>query len=113
MALGGRHLFGSIDDVRVTFVEKGVDESRSAFLKKLLEHNGFEVFVKEDKRKTEDDPQLYTVAVSDMVFNPTIWVFQRRLKTFDGKKVTQDFWNQVTEDAAPQYWNNGTPDESL
>jgi len=48
-----------------------------------------------------------------MVFNPTIWVFQRKLKTFDGHKVTQDYWNQRTEDTKPQYWNNGTPDESL
>ncbi len=106
-------MFGSIEDTRVTFVEKGVDENRSGFLKKLLEHNGFEVIIQEDKRKTEEDPQLYTVAVTDMVFNPTIWVFQRKLKTFDGHKVTQDYWNQLTEDTHPQYWNNGTPDESL
>jgi len=111
MALGGRHMFGSIDDVRVTFVEKGADEDRSSFLKKLLEHNGFEVLIQEDKRKTEEAAQLYTIGVTDMVFNPTIWVFQRRLTTFDGKKVTQDYWNQVTEDSAPQYWNNGTPED--
>ena len=66
----------------------------------------------EDKKKIEEDPQLYTVGVTDMVFNPTVWVFQRRLKTFAGHKVTQDYWNQQTEDTAPQYWNNGTPDKS-
>lgn len=87
-------------------------KDRSLFLKKLLEHNGFEVLIKEDKRKTEEDPQLYTVGVTDMVFNPTIWVFQRRLETFDGHKVTQDYWNQLTEDSAPQYWNNGTLEDS-
>ena len=42
-----------------------------------------------------------------MVFNPTIWVFQRKLKTFDDHKVTQDYWNQQDENTAPQYWNNG------
>ncbi|RLD28780.1 MAG: hypothetical protein DRI75_05555 [Bacteroidetes bacterium] len=107
MALAGKHMFGSIEDTRVTFVEKGVDENRRDFLKKLLEYNGFEVITQEDKRKTEEDSQLYTVAVTDMVFNPTIWVFQRKLKTFDGHRVTQDYWNQQTKKTKPQYWNNG------
>jgi hypothetical protein len=107
MGLSGKHTFGSIGETRVTFVEKGVDENRRDFLKKLLEHNGFEVVIDEAKRKTEEDPQLFTVAVTDMVFNPTIWVFQRKLKTFDGHKVTQDYWNQKTEDTNPHYWNNG------
>ena len=106
MALSGKHAFGSIGETRVTFVEKGVDENRRDFLKKLLEHNGFQVILEESKRKTEEDPQLYTVAVTDMVFNPTIWVFERKLKTFDGHKVTQDYWNQKTEDTNPHYWKN-------
>ncbi len=106
MALAGKHMFGSIEDTRVTFVEKGVDKSRSVFLKKLLEHNGFEVLIQEDKRKTEEDPQLYTVAVTDMVFNPTIWIYERKLRTFDGHKVTADYWNQLTEDTHPQYWKS-------
>ena len=106
-------MFGSIEETRVTFVEKGVTEDRCAFLKKLLEHNGFVVFVQEGKKKAEEDPQLYTIGVTDMVFNPTIWIFQRRLQTFDGHKVTQDYWNQETEDTAPQYWNNGGPNDSF
>ena len=111
MALSGKHLFGSIEDIRVTFVEKGVSADRKEFLKKLLEYNGFEVLIQEDKRKTEEDPQLYTVGVTDMVFNPTVWIFQRKLETFDGHKVTQGYWNQETEDAKPQYWNNGRSKE--
>ena len=107
MALTGRHLFGSIDEKRVTFVEKGVTAERCEFLIKLLEHNGFEVLVEEDKKKNEEDPQLFTVAVTDMVFNPTIWVYQRKLETLDGHKVTRAYWEQETEDAKPQYWNNG------
>jgi hypothetical protein len=106
MVLEGKHSFGSIGDTRVTFVEKGVDEKRRDFLKELLEHNGLEVIIEEEKRKTEDDPQLYTVAVTDMVFNPTIWVFQRRLKTKDGRIVSQDYWLQKTEETKPQYWKN-------
>ncbi len=100
-------MFGSIDETRVTFVEKGVSGDRRDFLKKLLEYNGFEVIIQEDKKKAEEEPQLYTVAVTDMVFNPTIWVFERKLKTLDGHKVTQDYWNQKTQSTNPHYWNNG------
>jgi len=107
MALAGKHQFGSIGETRVTFVEKKIEGARKDFLKRLLEHNGFEVIIQEEKRASEDVPQLYTVGVTDMVFNPTIWIFQRKLRTFDGRRVTQDYWNQKTEDAAPQYWNNG------
>jgi len=106
MALAGKHLFGSIDDTRVTFVEKKIDEDRKNFLKDLLELNGFKVVIQEEKRKTDEDPQLYTIGVTDMTFNPTVWVFERRLKTADGHKVTQDYWNQVGTDTNPHYWKN-------
>ena len=106
MALTGKHSFGSIGETRVTFVEKKVDENRRDFLKKLLEHNGFEVIIEEEKRKTEEEPQLYSVAVTDMVFNPTIWVYERKMKTFDGHKVTPDYWEQRSKETNPQYWRS-------
>lgn len=106
MSLAGKHTFGSIGDTRVTFVEKKITEERKDFLQKLLEYNGFEVIIAEEKRKTEEEPQLYTVGVTDMVFNPTIWVFERKLKTINGRKVTQDYWNQKTEETNPKYWKN-------
>ncbi|TBW28646.1 hypothetical protein [Gramella sp. KN1008] len=104
MALEGKHSFGSIDDIRVSFIEKKIDEDRKEFLKKLLEHNSFEVIVQEEKRKNEDEPQLYTVGVTDITFNPVIAVYERKLRTFDGHKVTPEFWNQESEKTAPQYW---------
>ena len=106
MTFSGKHLFGSIDDTRVTFVEKKVDVNRKDFLLKILEHNNFEVIIQEEKRRSEEDPQLYTVGVTDMVFNPTIYIFQRRLQTLDGKKMNQDYWFQRSEEAKPQYCKN-------
>jgi len=107
MGLEGKHMFGSIGEQRVTFVEKKITVERLDFLKQLLEVNGFEVLVDEDKRKSEEDPQLYTIGVTDMVFNPTVYIFQRRLKTLDGKHiVNQEYWNQISEDPKPQYWKN-------
>ncbi len=56
MALTGKHSFGSIGETRVTFVEKGVEEIRKNFLKKLLEHNGFEVLIDKKEIKIEEQP---------------------------------------------------------
>jgi hypothetical protein len=107
MALAGKHQFGAIDDKRVTFVEKGIDENRMQFLKTLLEHNGFEVLIAEKKKKNEEDPTMYDLGVTDMIFNPTIWIFERKLKTPDGRIVNQKYWEQKTEDdLKPQYWEN-------
>jgi len=107
MGLEGKHQFGSIGEQRVTFVEKKIEKERIDFLKSLLEANGLEVIIEELKRKTEEEPQLFNIGVTDMVFNPTVYVFQRRLKTIDGKHiVNQDYWNQISEDAKPQYWKN-------
>jgi len=107
MPLEGKHSFGSIGETRVTFVEKKIDQDRMTFLKKLLEHNGFEVLVEEEKRNSEEDTQLYTLGVTDMVFNPTVYVFERKLNTFDGRKVTQDYWMQRSENTNPHYWSDG------
>ncbi len=104
--LAGKHQFGDIDGTRVTFVEKGTTEERMKFLKELLEHNGFEVLVKEKPPRKEEDPITYDVGVTDMIFNPTIWVYERKLKTPDGRIVTQQYWDMETEDTSPQYWEN-------
>ncbi len=113
MTIQAKHQFGEIDGTRVTFVEKKVDSERKEFLMALLEHNGFEVVIKEEPIKKEGDPQLYTVAVTDMVFNPVIWIYQRRMRTPDGKIVTPAYWEQRAEDTKPQYWEEKTPKEPI
>ena len=107
MELAGKHAFGSIGDTRVTFIEKKIDQARLDFLKELLKFNGFETVIDELKRKTEEEPQLYNLGVTDMTFNPTVWVFERRLKSLDGKHaVTPNYWKQLTTDTNPKYWKN-------
>ena len=101
----GKHQFGTLEEKRVTFVEKKIDAARVQFLKELLEFNGYEVVVGEDKRKNEEDPITYSLGVTDLVFNPVIAVYQRKLKTKDGRKVTPDFWNQITGKTEPNYWD--------
>ena len=106
MSFSGKHQFGALEETRVTFIEKKTTKERVDFLKDLLEFNGYEVLVEELKRKTDEDPQLYNLAVTDMTFNPTIAVYQRILKTKDGHIVTPDYWNQLAITTNPNYWDS-------
>jgi hypothetical protein len=103
--LKGKHTIKEIDGVRCTVVEKKIEQERVDFLTHLLKTNGFEVRTLEEKRKTEEDAQTYLLGVTDLVFNPVIWVYERKLKTADGKKVTADYWNQKTKNLEPNYWD--------
>ena len=103
--LHGKHKIKEIDESRCTIVEKNASKERVDFLKKILEFNGYEVKYQEEKRKDEDDPVTYIIGVTDMILNPVIAVYQRILKTPEGKKITADYWNQKTEDTEPNYWN--------
>jgi hypothetical protein len=100
----GKHQFGDLDGQSVTFVEKNISAERAAFLKTLLEYNNIPVIVKENPGATEADPVTFTVATPDLVFNPVIYVYQRRLRTPDGRKVTPAYWRQETTSTKPEYW---------
>ena len=106
MSMPIKHEFGKLKDgdALVTFVEKNTSEARKDFLKNLLEHNNFEVLVEENEAKEEGAENTYTVAVTDLIFNPVIWVYDRKLLTTDGKIVNEDYWMQRNEDFVPQYW---------
>lgn len=103
--LKGKHKIKEIDEVRCTIVEKNASKERVSFLKELLEFNGYEVKYQEEKRKDENDPITYIIGVTDMVLNPVIAVYQRILKTPEGKKITADYWNQKTKKTDPNYWS--------
>lgn len=106
MALNkGKHLVEEIDGVRCTVVEKAITPERAEFLKNLLELNGYEV-----KTATETDPATMKLGVTDILFNPVIDVYERRLKSPSGKKVTPAYWLQQSEDESEtevNYWNKG------
>ncbi len=106
MALNkGKHIVEEVNGVRCTIVEKGIDGKRAAFLKELLEHNQFEVHLQEDKKEDDSAPATMTLGVTDLIFNPVIAVYQMRLKTRDGKKVSPAFWNQWSKKQVDnRYW---------
>ena len=104
MALNkGKHLVEEIDGVRCTVVEKGITSERAQFLKKILVLNGYDV-----KIDTDVATETIKLGVTDILFNPIIDVYERRLKSPSGKKVTPAYWlqesNKETE-AEVNYWN--------
>ncbi len=104
MALKAKHTVEEINGVRCTVVEKGASASRIDFLKNLLGFNKFDVQVTQDKKETEDAPTLFTVGVTDLVFNPVIAVYEMSLKTPDGKRVSPAYWDQKETEIVDQYW---------
>jgi hypothetical protein len=103
MALNkGKHVVEEIDGVRCTVVEKGITPERAAFLKKLLELNGLMV-----KTAEEADTATIKLGVTDILFNPIIDVYERRLISPSGKKVTPAYWLQESDketEAEVNYW---------
>ena len=104
MTLKAKHIVEEINGTRCTVVEKGTTADRVDFLKKLLEFNKFEVIVAADA-VVEGSPALFTIGVTNLVFNPVIAVYELSLKTTDGKKVSPAYWNQYSTDSVDEYWD--------
>jgi hypothetical protein len=104
MALNkGKHIVEEIDGTRCSVVEKGDTAERVEFLKNLLEFNGYTV-----KTVAEADALTFKIGVTDMIFNPVVDVYERRLKTKSGKRVTPAYWLQESDketDAEVNYWS--------
>ena len=121
----GKHIEKEMNGVRVRVVEDGASKDRMEFLKGLLEHNNFEVLTEEnvpkpplapkpddqdnnepnDKSLQEPTEPTWIIGVTDIVLNPVVAVYNRELKTLDGKRVTPDYWNQLTNKTEPNYWD--------
>jgi hypothetical protein len=106
MALNkGKHIVEEIDGIRCTLVENGVTPERLDFLKKLLELNGYVVKTDPDK-----DGVSVKIGVTDILFNPVVDVYKRRLKSPSGKRVTPAYWLQQSDhetEAEVNYWTFG------
>ncbi len=117
MAINKNHLFEELNGVKCGIVEKDTSTDRVAFLKKLLEYNGFTVVVASTPppkvapkpvAKTEEvsivplpatppAPETFIVGVTDYTFNPVNAIFGRLLKTPGGHVVTLAYWEQKDE----------------
>ncbi len=113
MALNkGKVAVKDVEGIRCAVIETGVSESRMIFLKKILEHNGFIVKTEKEAKKDESLPDTYTIGVTDIVFNPIISIYERKLKTLDNKILSPQYWKQIPDNEKKWYWKINTPDKS-
>ena len=90
----GKHTVEEINGTRCTIVELGVSKERADFLFDLLTFNKYDVKISLAKKKTETDPDTYVIGVTDIVFNPVIVLYEKKLKTPEGRIVSPSYWNQ-------------------
>jgi hypothetical protein len=123
MAINKNHEFEELNGVKCGIVEKNVKPERVAFLKDLLEYNGYTVIVvpspapkaaapvapkegDEAPATPPPPPETFTVGVTDYTFNTINAIFGRALKTKNGHVVTQAYWQQkenTSHDEVPYY----------
>ncbi|OFY86832.1 MAG: hypothetical protein A3F72_21340 [Bacteroidetes bacterium RIFCSPLOWO2_12_FULL_35_15] len=124
MALNANYSFEELGEVKCSIIEKNCSAERVEFLKKLLEFNGFTVVVvNSPPPKTAAKPIVpagtdapvettppapvittFTVGVTDLTFNPINGVYNRQLKTEDGKFVTPHYWKQIDKESQDEVW---------
>jgi hypothetical protein len=108
----GKHIIEEFDGIRCTIVEKSIPEERLNFLKELLEINGYKIMIREEIPPEGNTNKLFTIGVTDLIFNPLVDVYKRRLKTKTGHKVTPAYWLQISSketEAEVNYWNFDIP----
>ena len=102
MALNqGKHIIEVIDGKRCTLVESGLTTERMEFLKTLLEFNSYEV------KEAVDEAGNWKLGVTDVVFNPIIDVYKRKLHSPNGHIITPAYWMQTTDrqtESEVNYW---------
>ena len=119
MALNGNYTFEDLGEVKCSIIEKNCSPERVAFLKKLLEFNGFTVVTVPSppakgavKPATGDapteappaPPTTFTLGVTDLTFNPINGVYNRQLKTPEGNFVSVRYWKQQESISRDDVW---------
>ena len=93
-----KHIVGEIDGVRCTIVESGITLDRLAFLTDLLQFNNFDVKEMKVPSEVEGEEPLFTIGVTDLVFNPVFAIYECLLKNGEGKCVTPEYWKKGYDD---------------
>ena len=102
--LKGKHNIIEIDGIRCSVIETGATLDRAEFLKNLLVFNGYEVKMAKEKSKDGTELETFVIGLTDLLFNPIIVLYERKLFRKDGLTVTPAYWNQVMNGATLPYW---------
>ena len=92
--LKGKHTVIEIEGVRCSVVETGASDERVRFLKEILEFNKYEVKAEKEKAKDGTPGLTSVIGVTDMLFNPMIYLYERRLRRKDSHVLLPAYWNQ-------------------
>ena len=119
MAINTNHIFEELEGVKCSVIEKSCSAERASFLRELLELNGFTVVVvkspppkapvkpaaeTESAGPKQEDPEAFTVGVTDVTFNAVNAIYNRELKTKDGAVVTPAYWRQSSTVSREESW---------
>jgi hypothetical protein len=106
-----KQTFAEINSVRCRIIESGIPSSRMKFLKELLESNNLNVQVQQADPGDANSP--FTLGVTNLLFNPILAIYEKGLKTPEGKRVTPAYWNQTTIRPGQGYWEYLFPEGAL
>ena len=102
--LKGKHNISEIEGFRCSVIETGTTRERAEFLKTLLVFNGYEVKFEKEKAKDGAELETYIVGITDLLVNPVIILYEKKLIRKDGFTVTPAYWNQKGEQDTLPYW---------
>jgi hypothetical protein len=100
----GKHIIAEIEGIRCTVVETGASGERAGFHKTLLAFNGYDVKMEKEKSKDGAELETFVIGLTDLLFNPMIVVYERKLTRKDGLTVSPAYWNQWPEEDTLPYW---------
>ena len=103
-ALKGKHTVLAIEGVPCTVIETGASQERIGFLKELLSFNGYEVKTEGEKAKDGSVLNTFILGITDIIFNPTVVVYQKKLFRKDGMAVSPAYWFQWPDQWDLPYW---------
>jgi hypothetical protein len=102
--LKGKHNIAEIEGVRCSVIETGAGAARVAFLQDLLVHNHYEVKTEQEKAKDGSPLETFMVGVTDILCNPVIVLYEKKLVRPGGEVVTPAYWNQWPGQDTLPYW---------
>jgi len=100
----GKHNIAEIEGSRCTVIETGATLPRAEFLMSLLKFNGYEVKMEKEKAKDGTELETFVIGLTDVLFNPMIAVYAKKLTRQDGLTVSPAYWNQWPDQEALPYW---------
>lgn len=97
MAINANHTVEVLNGTACSIVEKSATPERAKHISGILNASGYEVISVEEEGKVK-------VGVTDILFSPVMAVYNRNLRTKEGKVVTPALWYHNDSSYKGLYW---------